>query len=88
MYVFTNIFRKVKIVQNNFDELNFYLIFQLSQLNIHILFFYNLLLLLTTMRINIKHITLLYLFNYCIYCFYDILYALIDLTKTKTKRTI
>ena len=31
------------------------------------------------------HITLLYLFNYCIYRFYEILYALINLTKAKTQ---
>ena len=37
------------------------------------------------MRINIKYIILLYLFNYCIYRFYKVLYALIDLTKIKAK---
>ena len=37
------------------------------------------------MCIDIKYIILLYLFNYCIYRFYEILYALINLTKIKTK---
>ena len=37
------------------------------------------------MRIDIMFITLLHLFNQRIYCFYKIVYALIDLTKTKTK---
>ena len=37
------------------------------------------------MRINIIHITLLYLLNYCIRRFHEILYELIDLTKAKTK---
>ena len=36
------------------------------------------------MRIDIKYITLLYLFNHCIYRFHK-LYALIDLIKIKTK---
>ena len=42
MYVFINIFLKVKIVRNSFDKLNsiYYQIFQLSQLSIHILFSY------------------------------------------------
>ena len=79
IYIFTNIFSRIKVVRNSFDEFNF--LFFLIQYS-HFIF---LLLLSTIIRIKIKHIILLYLFNYCIYRFHKLLYALINLTKIKTK---
>ena len=60
-----------------------YLIFQFSTQHLYSIF---LLLFSTVMRINIKYITLLYLFNHCIYRFHKILYTLIDLTKAKVEK--
>ena len=85
MYVFTNIFSKIKIVRNSFDEFNF--LFNFLTFSTQHSYFIFLLLFLAIMRIDIKHITLLYLFNYYIYCFHEILYTLINLTKARTKRT-
>ena len=83
MYMFTNIFSRIKIVRNNFNELNF--LFNLSTFSTQHSHFIFLLLFSTIMRIKIKHITLLYLFNYYIYRFHELLYSLINLTKKKTK---
>ena len=90
IYMFTNILSRVKTVRNSFDELNFLSnLSTFSTQHSHSIF---LLLLSTIMRIEIKHITLLYLFNHCIHRSHELLYALIDLAKikakTKTKQTM